>query len=522
MPDLPESSRWPLCRIEAIDPYPFHGLVYRLLGGGDELIDPGDGREPFVRAEVTFNSPYLMPIGPERDAALWDIGKPDPPPGEVITEAGGTSLGRRLVAVGDTMPTRLNDRTYQLQVSALRVTGGTQMVLGLKGEVAEEFDFIPDSAFGLNLSGLYTENGVSISESAVADITLQPQHVTPDGTRRLFIARVAPVTPSSAWVETPIGFVEVVVSQDEEGEIQAVASVIKGAAECLGTFTAGGTNDVKRSRAVDGGAPCEVVYELVPQDFPFVGVAGSTHRATARSGLVTGALYVDGVVRYFTLDVETEYSESATFSRSGYTGVPDFDEEGGYTCDFDGVDTSPPISRTNSLTITESMTMHFNGHSVTAGRTYNQEASGTEDPGTPGSLTGTFSWTSVLAGSTASASSDLSSMALMNLGWVFEGGPPGGAQVMPTVAELRESSFRLVRFQAMRTYQGFAVLLSDEFDGRQSPMLHPGGVHGEWEDITPIRTELAVPLYDAAYNPITDQAIRACDLPGDHVLIGWL
>lgn len=522
MPDLPESSRWPLCRIEAIDPYPFHGLVYRLLGGGDELIDPGDGREPFVRTAVTFNSPYLMPIGPERDAALWDIGKPDPPAGVVITEAGGTSLGRRLVAVGDTMPARLNDHTYQLQVSALRVTGGHQLVLGRKGDVAVEFDFIPDSAFGLNLSGLYTETGVPISSSALGDISLNPQHVTPDGTRRLFIARVGPATPTSAWVETCIGFVEVVLSQDEEGEIQATASVIKGAADCLGTFTGSGTNDVKRSRAVSGGAPCSVVYELVPQDFPFIGVAGATHRTTVRSGLVTGALYVDGEVRYFTLDVESEYSETATFSRPGYSGVPDFDEEGGYTCDFTGVDTSPPISRSNTINISESMTMHFNGHSVTAGRTYNQEASGSENPGTPGSLTGTLSWTSVLAGSTASASSSISSLDLMDLDWVFEGGPPVGAQVMPTAAELRESFTRRIRFRAMRTYQGFAVLLTDEFDGRQSPMLHPGGVHGEWEDISPIRTELDVPLYDAAYNPITDQAIRACDLPGDHVLVGWL
>src|SRR5690606_28753167 len=111
--------------------------------------DPRDGRPTIDMPPGNglggqpFQSDTMSPYYAYADAAVWDIGNPDPPITPAMEASGGRSMGRRLVQHGSYQPTRLGDATHQIRV--VGTASGNFMLLywqrrGLPSELFAELD----------------------------------------------------------------------------------------------------------------------------------------------------------------------------------------------------------------------------------------------------------------------------------------------------------------------------------------------------------------------------------------------
>ena len=181
---LPINSNWPLCKIDAIDPFPFHGLQYRVAN--QQWIDPMDGRPPFRKpsepsaSELDYYSAYL-------DGCLWDIGRADPPESEQIENSGGRAAGKKIVSPDGVSPCRLDGRTYQLNISSFFEDGLLLLYWTRKGYPGYKiFAEIDPAIFGIVWANAVSEGGADASSIVPApSYGASTLDKSADGRRRL-------------------------------------------------------------------------------------------------------------------------------------------------------------------------------------------------------------------------------------------------------------------------------------------------------------------------------------------------
>jgi len=515
---MSESSQWPfLGKVDAVDPYPFHGLIYRV--SGVEWLDPRDGR-PAIEVPDTWvslnASPHMHNYSPHQAGVLWDIGRADPPESPLIEAASGRSLGRRVMRAGGSMPVRLADKTHQIEVLLFPESTGIDLRLQVKGDSQGPiFETLTMADFGVVLENIYSEEDLNpISGTTGMRLGVNFSDATPDGVRRLYAVHLERAGVSIQPYElVPVGFFEVTLSLDEDVVVGAV-DVVAQIEDCLGTYTNTGMHDYQRRSPLFPG-PCALSWELVTAGEewrPNLADAGSASRTSARFGLVTGALYIEGSIEYFTCDYTYSHDLSGSWSNPGYTGTEISPGE----CSYDGSSSPPaiPDTITRLETFTESITARFGGHSISGDFTVTVTAGGTGDDVTGSS-----------AGSIMGRSYSGALPYVPTLKWLFVYPPPGGL-VLPSRNRLGLNTGSPVATAALRrnrSFQGLAVAFDDDDNGAQSPMLHATGVSGAQEDLANIRRDSAFrPLYDGALCPITRNAVRACDLPADQLIQGWI
>ncbi|MDP3848638.1 MAG: hypothetical protein Q8R10_19640 [Pseudomonas sp.] len=524
-----ESTHWPvLCEIDGIDPYPWHGLVYRISGQGyQEYLNPMDGR-PVIPLPApppipdTAHSYY-----PRLNGVLWDLGRPDPPAPPLMAAGSGRSLGRRGVSPGGKMPVRLGEKTYQVEINAYQESTGIRLALVVAGVYGPTFATLSMADFGIDLAGIYAESsGSPLSELGTFELRGFFYDATPDGARRLYAAQLARTgNPTALFDSVPVGFFEVLLGLAPDLTVTATASVVRQVQDCLGTCTNGGSHAYSLHHQQTS-ASCAVTYVLEPTTAevtaPYFADAGTATRTQTRTGLVTGAQYVAGEIGYFTCDKSKTETLSGTWAKPGYTGTPYESAPGVWSCDYLGVDTMKPVTTTRQRTVNESLTARFGAHSITG--TYTSTANATvvetwhkdenNEQVMETEVSGGVSWT--LLGHTASAP-----VSVTPLWWLYIE-PPPGALVMPApgTLALAGGSATLAR---QRSFQGIAACFNAAHDGAQSGVLHATGVTGAQATLANIRlADEGRPIYDAALCPITRAAVRACDLSADKIILGWL
>lgn len=326
-----------LPKFDAVDPYPYHGLVYYTKGDPiqSQMLDPGDGRPhvalPRTKRPSWNNGFPFHPYGPLPDGCLWDIGRPDPEVTPAILAAGGKALGKRIVERYGEGPARLGDKTYQVEVEydlIGRAGAGEpntliEMYVRSRYPVIERkvFATLSHADIGVDFATLYAPDEISVANNA-GKYEAVPSEISrsKDGTRRAYmvlIKRVSTFGFMSIDV-TPISFFEVIISLTEDGELDARVVLLKNQAECLGTQYATADNTYVLRGSGTGG-PCyptptlETFSESEWEPYMLglrVGGSGSVRRV--HSGVLLSAEYVGDSLSYVTGDFE--FTESATLN----------------------------------------------------------------------------------------------------------------------------------------------------------------------------------------------------------------
>lgn len=530
---MTETTHWPVASQPlAIDPYPWHGLVYRLRSGGGELLDPLDGRPVIPLPPFNDNAaPRLHPYIQAAGGFLWDIGRADPPVTPVLQAAGAQSLGRRIVRPvpgSQALPARLGDKTRRVNVLQ-QPAGNSQRImlfLSVDGVSQPTFCDLGFADFGADPANIYREDSPApITDAGVYGLSPSLCDVSPDGCRRLYLVRLfrefgEGVSPFEVPV---VGVFEVQLAL-VSGVITATAQVLHTASQCLGTYSNSGSAALQwyRSYAFGGGegnegGPCGTRYELETAGPGDPLNAGEVSRTSTRSGVVLGAIYSGGAVELLTCTVTIAYSVSQTWERSDWLGT---NVNG--TCVRPEL--PPDIFETVIYQHRHRFDFQLQGNSLSA-EWHLQASRSTRQYWVATSTTAveTLSESSTLTVGDQVATSPYYE-GFRGLHWPYTDPPPAGL-TMPYAGTFYGAYFGLAiaPLDQRACWAGAASQpLRVMFAGRAvaSPLLRPGGVTGGWEP-DPNSGLGSQYTYTAAVNPITGHAVRGVDHP-DRIILGYL
>ena len=310
---LPAQWPWPV-RIEAVDPYPWHGLVYNQ--SGTVWLQPM-GLRPRLPLPARPSGIWGFSERPvqQPNPALWDVGLPQPPFSQELYDAGADSWSKRLLPSSSGL-TRLNGESrvvfwrsmfgggYEL-VEVERITGDQTVVA--------TFDVPWSTVFG-GLSELKSPSGSVVELVPEGLITqLTRSH---DGTRRLCVAR-ASYTGGWSFI---VGVFEVVISATEGWEYSVSINVLANTAACLGTYTY--ERDSALSSAVLSPVTGDLEYTSIASSAQVVPgvthnlVTGTYHEKIEHAGRIVGAYYDDDDAVQFVRMTQT-YTRDETCSAAG-------------------------------------------------------------------------------------------------------------------------------------------------------------------------------------------------------------
>ncbi|WP_448682579.1 hypothetical protein [Pseudomonas nicosulfuronedens] len=532
-------TQWLPGKIEAVDPFPFHGLAYRLKSNVNQLLlDPRDGR-PHILMPAAYGSglygaseahelhPYFATVSP----ALWDIGRPDPETTPEILAAGGKSLGRRLVDISNYHPARLGERTYQIRVISNRV-GNTLRLLWSRrpGSGSVEFaSFDVTTAFDIDWSTVRKESNGGLASSGIPAPTysITPQDTSADGTRRLYGVALAGLSGSGGWATVMAGLIEVYLGIDPQTEqITASAAIIRKSGDLLGTYTKEATSSPRELIAVSEGYPsCAERSETRPV-LSGDGTAGDNLIRHTRTGLVLGALYGAGYeIKYLTADYVESTVEAATHTRATWQkSKPDSTSSECIPWEPGAQPPEPPTVQHFTSRYRFDLTLRFGEHSVSGWLESNYTRDATRqkagDPITDTATaihTASCGYTTTVSGSGGTSWSPI--LALNNSGF-----DPGAVYLPRAVWRNSGATLALVSrrtFLSMATFANYSAGdIGEQSECWWHPLLTPSGAVGEVVKYPIQRTGAGTDpefRYDAAYNPLTGDAVRDCDLPGVRV-----
>lgn len=526
------SSNWPVSKIEALDPFPFHGLVYRILPSFSYRLDPRDGR-PHINMPPgyllgiiganpgTYHGYAAQPAG-----AVWDIGRPDPETTPEIEAAGGRSLGRRLVSLSTFHPARVGDMTVQVQVYGLNVSGTLQLYwqLATGGAAVMFAEYNVATAVGINWATMRTEStlGLASAVDASPSYSLRPLDTSPDGAKRLFGITLAGNAGTNGWATSMVGIIEVELrAHSETGELQATAELIRTAADLLGTYTRTASGVARTLRTVVQGYPtCRLSYEAREIPGQITGTDGSSYISRSREGYVVGALYDEsapGGIQYFTVNYTETDERAATHTKADWDWQMPDSEEKACVAWRGGAPPEPPRNQTSSHHYRFELTLRYGEHEV-GGWLDNTYARSATAPGTGGAITATTDSVRTASGGFKQVISGSGSS-----GWdtitAYDNSDFDPSAVYLPQAVWR-SSGALIALVTRRSWLSIAVF-RDYYRGGDEcwwhPLLTPAGAVGEIvkHPIVILGTGINPDFrYDAAYNPMTGEAVRDCDVPG--------
>uniref|UniRef100_A4XZD9 Uncharacterized protein n=1 Tax=Ectopseudomonas mendocina (strain ymp) TaxID=399739 RepID=A4XZD9_ECTM1 len=530
------SSNWPVSKIGAIDPFPFHGLVYRILPSTSYRLDPRDGRPHinmppgYLLGVIGANPGTYHGYAAHPAGALWDIGRADPETTPEIEAAGGRSLGRRLVSLSSFHPARIGDRTVQVQVYAVQSAGMLQLLwqLGTGGAAVMFAEYNVSTSFGINWATIRTESSLGLASAVAASpsYSLRALDTSPDGTRRLFGVTLAGNAGSNGWAASMVGMIEVELSaHPETGELQASAELIRTAADLLGTYTRSASGVARSLVTIVQGYPtCRLRYEAQEIPGQITGTDGSSIISRTRTDYVVGALYdagAPGGIRYLTVNyVETD-ERSASHSKADWDWqMPDSEDEACVAWPG-GAPPEPPRIQSSSHHYRFDLTLRCGDHEV-SGWIDNAVTRSASAPGTGGTI-------SKVSESVRTASGGFEQVVTgtESTGWdtitAYD-----NSDFDPTAVYLPQAVWRssgpLISLVTRRSWLSIAVFgdyytggVGEKADCWWHPLLTPAGAVGGIVKYPIIRVGAGTTpdfRYDAAYNPMTGEAIRDCDVPG--------
>ena len=363
-------SNWPPRKVDGIDPCPFHGLVYEREAGRDLVLDPRDGRAP-VALPATYglgssgSAPEFAPYVARQDGALWDIGRADPPVMPGIQAAGGKALGRRMVRLDAPRPVRLGDRTYQIEVSAEARDGEVSVYWARKGSPTQLISTWPVSAFGINWADCLFESTRGPASLATPLWGVRIQDATADGARALVGVSLGAL--GQAMANSLVGLIEVVLSLDVHGAIQAAATLVHTAGTLLGTATVSVASDVRGlGMQASGPGGCAISYPLIYEPYNTTGWAGTNTVVTERTGFAIGALYHGGGIELIRCDYRDELEITANMSKGDWQIYRPVTEDGVVYCEQwpDGAPPQPATMQTYARRQKFEVTLRFAGYSM--------------------------------------------------------------------------------------------------------------------------------------------------------------
>lgn len=536
---MSEAGAWPVpFEIEAIDPYPYHGLVY--TEGDVQWLEPGGGR-PRIELPSLSNVPTPRPgprYAPLESSAVWDVGHPDPPVSPHLYALGGTSLGRRLVATADSL-TKLPQSG--LRALALSFDGEEIYLRDVTpGQIEKTVASaqVPTSAILSGITELvnpYTGNSFEVHLATMDELDRSA-----DGRRRLVAFRWSNGTGANL-VTFYVGVAVVEITESAAGDLSLDITITATANDCLGVTS------YDRESDLFWWSPAGRGDDIPPDSGVPIGVnvsgeiaVGSFLEEHAVADVIIGA-YLDGDnVRYFYADVEVREDQSSDTSGSHIINA-----------DGDSYFMHWEVSKTRvtdgEITLRNSgggeVSVHFH-------RTITSTLSATNNNRVPGYAenfyVGSYSINSSATMTGLPADQDSQDTviderpgeagAILRLGQDavairdIGGAIPSGARIAPRRIEVgrisanrgdyaraTESDTRCSKTKGLVIYErGDGV---PERPARVPPTISPSGVHGTMAVIPPGGGG-TYPAR-ALYNPLTDQVARAADYP-DRYLNGWI
>lgn len=528
----------PLAMIEAIDPYPFHGVAYYNGTPPFQRLDPRDGRAVIQLPTKPDRSQYFPSISPDRSGFLWDIGREDPPVTPLIEAAGGKSLGRRIIRsrAGDQRyPVRFGEKTRLLTIGLIGQFGQTYELRLINVDDGSVLASVPVAEFGLDMTTVVTYGGTWSPGQQVGYSPLV-YDCSADGRRTLWGIVATHIHPNPRWDEFTCGVVESVLGLDEAGNLTATLSVLKTFPDCVGSFASTVESNVTDfNDGSDGGPPsCVITYSLAPIDTEFrrFGIGGRTLVELEWDGFIIGGIYTDTGIEYFRFRHYQRDEHIATASRAANHGTYNPDTE---SCEYT---TQTPLSLGLERNVDYELSCTLGGATTSCAYSYQSVNSGTEtrEPPTAGDYSGTWADSLTVTGASTRERTGTNSLRYPSSKWI-EHLPqfydPSKVYSPPSITQWHGGNGDpAIGFSFGRSW---ALCFSvSEWDGVAEsvhlgfamPVLTPDGLKGStraariYEQVSEYGVHKL--KHSAAYSPLTRDAIRECDLPPDSTLLGFI
>ena len=518
-------SNWasPL-HIEAIDPYPWHGLVYHTPPGvGRPLIQPSGGREPRRLPDPPYwYDSAAIAYEPKTSSSLWDIGKPDPPQSECLVSAGAESIGRRLLDDTSTIA-RLNGvtRSFRIRWSASKNLTLHEVFPASEELLASVPFSITDVSAGIT-QVLNPLNNQPVANAMAPSLFRLDRN--PDGTRYLIGLQASYLGASGEFVQFLVGLIEVVIGVDESGTPGLSYRVVADMPSALGQVSY--SRDSQRRAVAINPSTGALVFTDIPPDYSTgAGVYPYPHVGTfselrERSGRVVGAWYrEDGTEELVRL--KTRYSRTESSDQAGSKGEKFEPNAETYSKQIWNIHW-----QTERVTSAEysvgGLAVEVESHDERS-RVVAVESTGFSPPWS-GQITyadlemvqQVGSWDSEEVRTDQPVIGDWATIAT-----IFATGMPSETDVYAP-DETRFGSRFVVRSAITRCNKthGLSVRATESEELHVTPVLTPAGVRGEMAVIT--QAAFGWPTAElATYNPLTGQTVRQVDHP-DWRIQGWL
>ena len=506
---------WPL-EIEALDPYPFHGLVYSEIGpsgASQVMLQPSGGRPPILRPARPVTNFFGPSYSPLLESSLWDVGMPDPPPSDCLWAAGAESLGRTILAVVEPQ-IRVNGVTRRVNVSRVDDDGLHQLRDVDSGQQLATFAVTAAMVFSGKTQLRDPRSGQMRPLGAPV---LGVIDRSPDGTRRLYRTVASGTSAFGGTFAYYAGVIELQISADTDWNWSVEVIVRADLDQCLGQYSyyrAASINRTTISRVTG-----QLEFEAMPPNEAVSSVDGNLYTGSlveivTRTGRIVSAWFgPDGAVQYMRADYEYEITDFSDPSGSFWIQTPDWSADR-WLISRQRREQIPVRLYTDThelrLTYDETFTaqtdVNWNSEGIPFGFRASQH--------TRGIINTPAQW------STSTNISNPSSPGINTMSIAALGARPDVPHSPDEIAVLTNQ----VRFRQANTesqqVRGFFIQ-GLNLATWLTPVLSRSGVVGALTPITP--SAVGGNPERALYNPLTNETARAIDLQAQGKgLIGWL
>ena len=310
-------GQWPYpLTIDAVDPYPFHGLAY--IDSGGEWLDPMDGRDriplPGLPGSEFKWSRYL----PKVNSALWDIGRADPPQTAGLIAAGGLSIGKRLMPLESVFTARVADRSVLLSLDWFGI-GRFELRDFESGDLLASLEIDTDLVFDDKTLITNQDNQFDIVLATSTQLSLLD--IAPDG-RELLVALQATYYSAATTINTSCFVAVLVLGITESAGLYGLNySVAAGLLDCLGALTIERESD--RYNYALNAITGEVTPAAIPPDTNTIEAGrggyqvphfGSFTEGWSRTGQIVGGFFAGGGVEFLRFDSSWQAETTGTAS----------------------------------------------------------------------------------------------------------------------------------------------------------------------------------------------------------------
>lgn len=518
-------GQWPYpLTIDAVDPYPFHGLAY--IDSGGDWLDPMDGRDriplPALPGGETKWNRYL----PKINSALWDIGRADPPQTEGLIAAGGLSIGRRLMPLETVFAARVADRSVLLSLEWFGI-GRFELRDFESGDLLASLEIDTDLVFDEKELITNQDNQFDIVLATSTQLSLLD--IAPDG-RELLVALQATYYSSATTVNTSCIVAVLVLGITESAGLYGLTySVAAGLLDCLGTLTIERESD--RYNYALNASTGEVTPAAIPPDTNTLAAGrggyqvphfGSFSEGWSRTGQVVGAFFAGGGVEFLRFDTSWQVETTGTASLETELAGSSYRVK--------------RLISTATRTQTSILRLHLGGDEVTGEYSYavlgnldyqyNYELSGSFE-------NADFTYTTDIEETATELANEVRDTEFTQTGSLINAAVFADAYVLAgspldpskTYAPARPPFPGLLQTWLGQTSSTKAMALAsantDTGVCAVSGALTPVGTAGDWEEATGYSPTLRRVVSVVAYNPMTGQVARAVDMPS-RTITGWL